>query len=132
MKVVVIMNNVTSELVDKILSLTVMEAAEVVKMLEEKTGLSASPVVASGAPAAAAPGIQEKSEYKVVVKEIDSSKKINVIKALREIKSDLQLGAAKSFIDSLPKELVTNVSKDEAEKIKQKLIEAGVTKVDLE
>jgi large subunit ribosomal protein L7/L12 len=127
------MSNITSELVDKILSLTVMEAAEVVKMLEEKTGLSASSVVASGTPAAATvPGVQEKSEYKVVIKEIDTSKRINIIKALREIKPGLQLAEAKGFIESLPKELVTNVSKDEAEKVKQKLVEAGVTKVDLE
>ncbi|OEY86805.1 50S ribosomal protein L7/L12 [Wolbachia pipientis] len=130
------MSNITNDLVDKILSLTVLEAAELVKMLEEKTGFSASSFAAGIAPAAGAnavsPGAQEKSEYKVVIKEVDSSKRINIIKAIREIKSGLSLVDAKGFVESLPKELVTNVSKDEAEKIKQKLVESGVIKVDLE
>nr|CAH7721171.1 unnamed protein product [Callosobruchus chinensis] len=73
-----------------------------------------------------------KAEYKVVIKEIDASKKIGVIKAIREVNSTLNLKEAKELVESLPKDLTANVSKDEAEKIKQKLIEAGATKVELE
>lgn len=132
------MSNVTNELVDKILSLNLLEAAELVKVLEEKIGLPAGSFIAgaSGAPAAAggdsAPAVQEKNEYKVVIKEIDSSKKIVVIKAVREIDSKLGLKEAKELVESLPKDLIANVPKDEAEKIKQKLIEAGATNVELE
>nr|CAH7717250.1 unnamed protein product [Callosobruchus chinensis] len=79
-----------------------------------------------------APVAQEKAEYKVVIKEIDASKKIGVIKAIREVNSTLNLKEAKELVESLPKDLTANVSKDEAEKIKQKLIEAGATKVELE
>ncbi|MDR2045712.1 MAG: 50S ribosomal protein L7/L12 [Rickettsiales bacterium] len=135
------MSNVTSDLVDKILSLNLLEASELVKVLEEKIGLPAGSflggAVGAGAPisdnvAAPAPAAQEKAEYKVVIKEIDASKKIGVIKAVREVNSTLGLKEAKELVESLPKDLTANVPKDEAEKIKQKLIEAGVTKVELE
>lgn len=133
------MSNVTSDLVDKILSLNLLEASELVKVLEEKIGLPAGSFLggAVGAGASisdnvAAPAAQEKAEYKVVIKEIDASKKIGVIKAVREVNSTLDLKEAKELVESLPKDLTANVPKDEAEKIKQKLIEAGVTKVELE
>lgn len=133
------MSNVTSDLVDKILSLNLLEASELVKVLEEKIGLPAGSflggAVGAGAPIsdnAAAPAAQEKAEYKVVIKEIDASKKIGVIKAVREVNSALGLKEAKELVESLPKDLTANVPKDEAEKIKQKLIEAGATKVELE
>ncbi|WP_425383644.1 50S ribosomal protein L7/L12 [Wolbachia endosymbiont (group A) of Microdon myrmicae] len=136
------MSNVTSDLVDKILSLNLLEASELVKVLEEKIGLPAGSflggAVGAGAPigdnaaAPAAPAAQEKAEYKVVIKEIDASKKIGVIKAVREVNSTLGLKEAKELVESLPKDLTANVPKDEAEKIKQKLIEAGATKVELE
>lgn len=133
------MSNVTSDLVDKILSLNLLEASELVKVLEEKIGLPAGSflggAVGAGAPVgdnAAAPAAQEKVEYKVVIKEIDASKKIGVIKAVREVNSTLDLKEAKELVESLPKDLTANVPKDEAEKIKQKLIEAGATKVELE
>ncbi|WP_333023656.1 50S ribosomal protein L7/L12 [Wolbachia endosymbiont of Pentidionis agamae] len=134
------MNNITSDLVDKILSLSILEAAEVVKKLEERIGLPvgsfafSSPGVASSSTVenSTSSAAQEKSEYKVVIKEINASDKIKVIKAVREINSTLGLKEAKELVESLPKDLVTNVSKDEADKIKQKLIDAGATKVDLE
>ncbi|MBD0391502.1 50S ribosomal protein L7/L12 [Wolbachia endosymbiont of Pentalonia nigronervosa] len=132
------MSNVTNDLVDKILSLNLLEAAELVKVLEEKVGLPAGSFIAGAASTGAAvsgdsaPAAQEKSEYKVVIKEIDSSKKIAVIKAIREVNSTLGLKEAKELVESLPKDLTANVPKDEAEKIKQKLIDAGATKVELE
>ncbi len=131
------MSNVTSDLVDKILSLNLLEASELVKVLEEKIGVPAGSflggAVDAGAPISDnAPAAQEKAEYKVVIKEIDASKKIGVIKAVREVNSTLGLKEAKELVESLPKDLTANVPKDEAEKIKQKLIEAGVTKVELE
>lgn len=133
------MSNVTNDLVDKILSLNLLEASELVKNLEEKIGLPAGSVfggpVGAGASTgdnAAVPAAQEKAEYKVVIKEIDASKKIAVIKAVREVNSTLGLKEAKELVESLPKDLTANIPKDEAEKIKQKLIEAGVTKVELE
>ncbi|APR98081.1 50S ribosomal protein L7/L12 [Wolbachia endosymbiont of Folsomia candida] len=131
------MSNVTNDLVDKILSLNLLEASELVKVLEEKIGLPAGSFIGgAGAPAAgnaaAAPAAQEKTEYKVVIKEIDAAKKIGVIKIVRECNSTLGLKEAKELVESLPKDLVINIPKDEAEKMKQKLIEAGATKVDLE
>lgn len=130
------MSNVTSDLVDKILSLNLLEASELVKVLEEKIGLPAGSflggAVGAGAPISDNAAAQEKAEYKVVIKEIDASKKIGVIKAVREVNSTLGLKEAKELVESLPKDLTANVPKDEAEKIKQKLIEAGVTKVELE
>ncbi|OJH30418.1 D-alanine--D-alanine ligase [Armadillidium vulgare] len=122
----------------KILDLKLIEASELVKVLEEKIGLPANSflggAVGAGAPISdnAAPAAQEKAEYKVVIKEIDASKKIGVIKATREVNSTLGLKEAKELVESLPKDLIANVSKDEAEKIKQKLIEAGATKVEFE
>lgn len=134
------MSNVTSDLVDKILSLNLLEASEVVKALEEKIGLPAGSFIggavgAVGAPVAggtSAPAAQEKNEYKIVIKEIDAAKKIAVIKVVREVVDGLGLKEAKELVESLPKDLKANVPKDEAEKIKQKLIEAGATKVELE
>lgn len=133
------MDNVISNLASQIVKLDLTQAAELVKILEEKIGLSAGSfiggAVGAGAPtgdSTAAPAAQEKTEYKVVIKEIDASKKIAVIKAAREINSTLGLKEAKELVESLPKDLTGNIPKDEAEKIKQKLIDAGVTKVELE
>ncbi|RDD35055.1 50S ribosomal protein L7/L12 [Wolbachia endosymbiont of Cylisticus convexus] len=132
------MSNVISDLANRILDLKLIEASELVKVLEEKIGLPANSflggAVGAGAPISdnAAPAAQEKAEYKVVIKEIDASKKIGVIKATREVNSTLGLKEAKELVESLPKDLIANVSKDEAEKIKQKLIEAGATKVEFE
>jgi len=109
-------------------SLTVMEAAELVKMLEEKWGVSAAaPVaIAAGAPAAgAAPAAEEQTEFEVVLKEV-GSKKINVIKAVREVTS-LGLKEAKAVVDDAPKTVKEGVTKEEAEEIKKKFEAEGAT-----
>ena len=106
-------------------SLTVMEAAQLVKMLEEKWGVSAAAPVAmmgGGAPAAAA-AVEEKTEFEVVLKEV-GEKKINVIKVVREVTS-LGLKEAKDLVDGAPKTVKEAVTKDEAEAIKKKFEEVG-------
>ncbi|MCA4774151.1 50S ribosomal protein L7/L12 [Wolbachia endosymbiont of Mansonella perstans] len=133
------MSNVTNDLVDKILSLNLLEASKLVKVLEEKIGLPAGSFVGGVASAsaptsdnAASPGSQEKTECKVVIKEIDASKKMEIIRMVRKVNSTLGLKEAKELVESLPKNLTDNIPRDEAEKIKQQLIEAGATKVELE
>lgn len=105
-------------------SLTVMEAAELVKMLEEKWGVSAAAPVAmavAGAPAAAA--VEEKTEFDVILNEV-GAKKINVIKAVREVTS-LGLKEAKDLVEAAPKAIKEGVTKDEAATIKKKFEDAG-------
>jgi large subunit ribosomal protein L7/L12 len=108
--------------------LSVMEAADLVKMLEEKWGVSAAApvaVAAAGAAggAAAAPAEEEKIEFDVVLTAV-GDKKINVIKAVREVTS-LGLKEAKDLVDGAPKPIKEAVTKDEAEEIKKKFEEAG-------
>ncbi|AAW71236.1 50S ribosomal protein L7/L12 [Wolbachia endosymbiont of Brugia malayi] len=133
------MSNVTNDLVDKILSLNLLEASELVKVLEEKIGLPAGSfvdgAVSSSAPTsdnAASSVAQEKTECKVVIKEIDASKKMEIIRTVRKIDPTLGLKEAKELVESLPKDLTASVPRGEAEKIKQQLIDAGATKVELE
>ena len=108
-------------------SLTVMEVADLVKMLEEKWGVSAAAPLAVavgaalGGSAAAAP--EEKTEFEVILKEV-GEKKINVIKAVREVTS-LGLKEAKDLVDGAPKTVKEGVSKEEAAEIKKKFEEAG-------
>jgi large subunit ribosomal protein L7/L12 len=106
-------------------SLTVMEAANLVQMLEEKWGVSAAaPVAVAAAGAApAAEAEEEQTEFEVILKEI-GPKKINVIKAVREVTS-LGLKEAKDLVDGAPKTVKEAVSKDEAEQIKKKFEEQG-------
>ena len=110
-------------------SLTVMEAAELVKMLEDKWGVSAAaPVAVAAAGAAAGAGAaeaEEKTEFDVVLKEV-GSKKINVIKAVREVTS-LGLKEAKDLVDGAPKTVKEGITKEEAEEIKKKFEEQGAT-----
>jgi large subunit ribosomal protein L7/L12 len=107
-------------------SLTVMEAAELVKMLEEKWGVSAAaPVAIAAGVAAAAPDVEEQTEFEVVLKEV-GSKKINVIKAVREVTS-LGLKEAKAVVDDAPKTVKEGVTKEEAEEIKKKFEAEGAT-----
>ena len=107
-------------------SLTVMEAANLVKMLEEQWGVSAAaPVAAAGAVPAAAEVAEEQTEFEVVLKEI-GAKKINVIKAVREVTS-LGLKEAKDVVDGAPKTVKEGVTKAEAEEIKKKFEEQGAT-----
>ena len=119
------------QLVDDLSKLTVLEAAELSKLLEEKWGVSAAaPVAMAAAPgaAAAAPAAAEKTEFTVVLASA-GDKKINVIKEVRAI-TGLGLKEAKDLVEAAPKDVKADVSKDEAEKIKKQLEEAGA-KVEL-
>ena len=114
------------KLVDDLSTLTVLEAAELAKALEEKWGVSASAAVAVAGPAAAAgPAAEEQSEFDVILTG-DGGKKINVIKEVRVI-TGLGLGEAKALVEGAPKALKEGVNKDEAEKIKKQIEEAGGT-----
>ncbi len=107
-------------------SLTVIEAAELSKMLEEKWGVSAAAPVAVAAPGAAAgEAAAEKNEFDIILVSF-GEKKINVIKEVRAI-TTLGLKEAKDLVESVPKEIKEGVKKDEAEEIKKKLEDAGAT-----
>jgi large subunit ribosomal protein L7/L12 len=115
---------------EQIQGLTLLEASQLVKMLEEKLGVSAAaaaPVMMAGggAGAAAAPAPEEKTEFSVVLTVVGANK-INVIKAVREVTS-LGLKEAKDLVDGAPKPIKEGVSKDEAEAIKKKFTDAGAT-----
>jgi len=116
-------------LVDQLSELTVLEAADLAKALEEKWGVSAAAAVAVAGPAAgggaAAPAAEEQSEFDVILTG-DGGKKINVIKEVRAI-TQLGLGEAKALVESAPKAIKEGVSKAEAEEIKKKIEEAGGT-----
>jgi large subunit ribosomal protein L7/L12 len=117
-----------NKLVDDLSALTVIEAAELSKLLEEKWGVSAAAAVAVAAPAgggAAAPVAEEKTEFDVILTG-DGGKKINVIKEVRAI-TGLGLTEAKTLVESAPKAIKEGVNKDEAEKVKKQLEEAGAT-----
>ncbi|MFB0873576.1 MULTISPECIES: 50S ribosomal protein L7/L12 [unclassified Sphingobium] len=116
-------------LVDQLSALTVLEAAELSKALEEKWGVSAAAAVAVAGPAAggaaAAPAAEEQTEFDVILTG-DGGKKINVIKEVRAI-TGLGLTEAKALVEGAPKAVKEGVSKDEAEKVKKQLEEAGAT-----
>ena len=116
------------KLVDELSTLTVLEAADLSKMLEEKWGVSAAAAVAVAAPAgggAGAPAAEEKTEFDVILTG-DGGKKINVIKEVRAI-TQLGLGEAKALVEGAPKPIKEGVNKDEAEKIKKQIEDAGGT-----
>ena len=119
------------QLEETIVGLSLLDAAALVKKLEERLGVSAAaaaPVMmagASGAGAAAAAPVEEKTEFAVVLTAVGANK-INVIKAVREVTS-LGLKEAKDLVDGAPKTVKEGVSKDEAETIKKKFTEAGAT-----
>lgn len=117
-----------NKLVDSLSELTVMEAAELSKMLEEKWGVSAAAPVAVAAVAAGAEAAEQQTEFQVVLTD-SGANKINVIKEVRAITS-LGLVEAKNLVESLPKPVKEGVSKEEAEKIKKQLEDAGA-KVEL-
>ena len=104
--------------------LTVLEAAELVKSLEEEWGVSAAAPAAAAAPVAAAEAAEEKTEFDVVLTDI-GGQKIAVIKAVRGIASGLGLADAKKLVESAPAPIVTAVSKEDAEKAKAELEAAG-------
>ena len=117
-------------LVEELGKLTVIEAAELVKNLEEAWGVSAAAPVAVAAAAAAAAPAEEKTSFDVVIAGIDAAKKIAVIKAVREVKAGLGLAEAKKLVEEAPKAILEGATKEEAEAAKKKLEEAGA-KVEL-
>ena len=116
------------KIVDDLSGLTVLEAAEHAKLLEEKWGVSAAaPVAVAAAPAgggAAAPAAEAQTEFNVILKDA-GDKKINVIKVVREVVPSLGLKEAKDLVEAAPKAVKEGVSKEEAETIKKKLEESG-------
>jgi large subunit ribosomal protein L7/L12 len=116
-----------AKIVDELSGLTVLEAAELSKMLEEKWGVSAAApvaVAAAGAAGAAAP-VEEKTAFDVILASA-GAQKINVIKVVREL-TGLGLKEAKDLVEGAPKPVKTGVAKEEAETMKKKLTEAGAT-----
>ncbi|MBB4631468.1 50S ribosomal protein L7/L12 [Sphingosinicella soli] len=116
------------KIVDDLSALTVLEAADLAKLLEEKWGVSAAAAVAvAAAPGGgdAGPAVEEKTEFDVILTG-DGGKKINVIKEVRVI-TNLGLGEAKALVEGAPKPVKEGVNKEEAEKIKKQLEEAGAT-----
>src|SRR5690348_2781188 len=119
-----------AKLVDQLSELTVLEAADLAKALEEKWGVSAAAAVAVAGPAAgggaaAAAPVEEKTEFDVILTG-DGGKKINVIKEVRAI-TGLGLGEAKALVEGAPKAVKEGVNKEEAEKIKKQIEDAGGT-----
>lgn len=119
-----------NKIAEELGTLTILEAADLVKLLEEKWGVSAAaPVAAAGAVAAPAEAEEEKTEFNVVLTEAGANK-IAVIKAVREVKAGLGLVDAKELVEGTPAVILEAVSKDEANAAKAKLEEAGA-KVDV-
>ena len=124
-----------ANLVEELSKLTVLEAADLVKKLEEKWGVTAAaPVAVAAAPgaggAAAAPAAEAKTNFDVVLASLPADKKIAVIKAVREVKAGLGLAEAKALVEGAPKTVLEGAAKAEAEAAKKKLEEAGA-KVEL-
>jgi large subunit ribosomal protein L7/L12 len=118
------------KIVDDLSALTVLEAAELSKMLEEKWGVSAAAPVAmmaaGGGAAAPVEAVEEQTEFTVVLT-AGGDKKINVIKEVRGVRPDLGLKEAKDLVEGAPQNVVENVSKQAAEDVAKKLTEAGAT-----
>ncbi len=116
----------TTNILEEIKALTILELADLVKALEEEFGVSAAPVAVAAAPAdGAAPAAEEKSEYDVILAAAGDSK-LGVIKVVREI-TGLGLKEAKELVDTAPKPVKTGVDKAQAEEIKAALTAAGAT-----
>ena len=117
-----------NKIVEELSSLTVLEAADLAKLLEEKWGVSAAAPVAvaaaGGAAAAPAEAAEEQTEFTVVLT-AGGDKKINVIKEVRGVRPDLGLKEAKDLVEGAPQNVVENVSKAQAEEVAKKLTEAG-------
>jgi large subunit ribosomal protein L7/L12 len=121
------------KIVEDLSKLTVLEAAELSKLLEEKWGVSAAAPVAMAAgpaagPAAAAEVVEEQTEFTVIITAA-GDKKINVIKEVRSVRPDLGLKEAKDLVEGAPQNVKENVSKQEAEEVKKKLEAAGASVV---
>ena len=116
------------QIVERLDSMTLLEVNELVKKIEDKYGVSAAPVaVAGAAPAAgAAAPAEEKTEFTVLLKEVPADKKIAVIKEVRAI-TGLGLKEAKDLVEAAPKEVAKDVNKEDADKFKKQLSDAGAT-----
>jgi large subunit ribosomal protein L7/L12 len=124
------MSEKVTKLVDQVSELSVLEVAELVKALEEKFGVTAAPVAVAGAAVAtAAAPAEEKTEFDVVIADAGANK-IAVIKAVREIKTDLGLVDAKNLVEKTPAVILEGAKKEDADAAKAKLEEAGA-KVEL-
>lgn len=121
------MSAVTDEILEKLKSLTLLEAAELVKQIEETFGVSAAAPVGGmmmAAPAAAAEEVEEKTEFDVILEAVPADKKIAVLKVVRGV-TGLGLKEAKSLVEEAPKPIKEATSKEDAEAIKAQLEEAG-------
>jgi large subunit ribosomal protein L7/L12 len=117
------------KLVEDLSTLTVLEASELSKLLEEKWGVSAAApvaVAAAGGPAAPVEAVEEQTEFTVVLT-AGGDKKINVIKEVRGVRPDLGLKEAKDLVEGAPQNVVENVSKQVADEVAKKLTEAGAS-----
>ena len=117
------MNEKSTQILEIVKGLTILELADLVKALEEEFGVSAAPVAVAAAPGAAAAPVEEKTEFDVVLKAAGASK-LNVIKVVREL-TGLGLKDAKDLVEAAPKAIKEAIAKDEAEKIAEQLKAAG-------
>ena len=117
------MNEKSTQILEIVKGLTILELADLVKALEEEFGVSAAPVAAAPVAGAAAPAAEEKTEFDVILKAAGASK-LNVIKVVREL-NGLGLKDAKDLVEAAPKTVKEAVAKDEAEKIAEQLKAAG-------
>lgn len=114
----------TTQILETVKSMTILEVAELVKALEEEFGVSAAPVAVAAGPESAAPAVEEKTEFDVELTGFDAATKLKVIKVVKDI-TGLSLGESKDLVTSAPKDVKTGVSKEEAETIKKQLEEVG-------
>ncbi len=120
------MNEKTTQILDLVKELTILELADLVKALEEEFGVSAAPVAVAGAAVAeAAPAVEEKTEFDVVLTDAGASK-LNVIKAVKSI-TGLGLKESKDMVEGAPQTVKAGISKEEAEKIAEELKAAGAS-----
>ena len=117
------MNEKSTQILELVKGLTILELADLVKALEEEFGVSAAPVAVAAAPGAAAAPVEEKTEFDVVLKAAGASK-LNVIKVVREL-TGLGLKDAKDLVEGAPKTLKEGISKEDADKIAEQLKAAG-------
>jgi large subunit ribosomal protein L7/L12 len=121
------MSATTDKILDQLKTLSLLEASELVKQIEEAFGVSAAAsagVVMAAAPAAAAEAVEEKTEFDVILDSFDAAAKIKVLKAVREA-TGLGLGEAKALVEAAPKAVKEGITKDEAEALKKAIEEVG-------
>ena len=122
------MTAATDQILEQLKTLSLLEASELVKQIEEAFGVSAAAsagvVVAAAAPGAAAKAVEEKTEFDVILDSFDAAAKIKVLKAVREA-TGLGLGEAKALVEAAPKAVKEGIAKDEAEALKKTIEEAG-------